>query len=154
MFGEEIVASIRRLGLIMFRFAMILTVLRQLEEAPAKRRKSEKNLVCSDIDYDSALAMIQVLLQHSAAVFQTLPRKADRAAALKGRRQLSDAVRQKFLAALPDTFDRPTYLKTAASLNIIERTAERYISDLCKSSQLAHPANGQYQKNPEGVPRH
>ena len=154
MFGEEIVASVRRLGLIMFRFAMILTVLRQLEEAPAKRRKSEKNLVCSDIDYDSALAMIQVLLQHSAAVFQTLPRKADRAAALKGRRQLSDAVRQKFLAALPDTFDRPTYIKTAASLNIIERTAERYISDLCKSGQLAHPANGQYQKNPEGVPRH
>lgn len=154
MFGEEIVASVRRLGLIMFRFAMILTVLRQLEEAPAKRRKSEKNLVCSDIDYDSALAMIQVLLQHSAAVFQTLPRKADCAAALKGRRQLSDAVRQKFLAALPDTFDRPTYLKTAASLNIIERTAERYISDLCKSGQLAHPANGQYQKNPEGVPRH
>ena len=154
MFGEEIVASVRRLGLIMFRFAMILTVLRQLEEAPAKRRKSEKNLVCSDIDYDSALAMIQVLLQHSSAVFQTLPRKADRAAALKGRRQLSDAVRQKFLAALPDTFDRPTYLKTAASLNIIERTAERYISDLCKSGQLAHPANGQYQKNPEGVPRH
>ena len=154
MFGEEIVASVRRLGLIMFRFAMILTVLRQLEEAPAKRRKSEKNLVCSDIDYDSALAMIQVLLQHSAAVFQTLPRKSDTAAALKGRRQLSDAVRQKFLAALPDTFDRPTYLKTAASLNIIERTAERYISDLCKSGQLAHPANGQYQKNPEGVPRH
>ena len=146
MFGEEIVASVRRLGLIMFRFAMILTVLRQLEEAPAKRRKSEKNLVCSDIDYDSALAMIQVLLQHSAAVFQTLPRKSDTAAALKGRRQLSDAVRQKFLAALPDTFDRPTYLKTAASLNIIERTAERYISDLCKSGQLAHPANGQYHK--------
>ena len=154
MFGEEIVASVRRLGLIMFRFAMILTVLRQLEEVPAKRKKSMKELVCSDIDYDTALAMIQALLQHSAAVFQTLPRKSDTAAALKGRRQLSDAVRQKFLAALPDTFDRPTYLKTAASLNIIERTAERYISDLCKSGQLAHPANGQYQKNPEGVPRH
>ena len=29
---------------------------------------------------------------------------------------------------------------------VIERTAERYISDLCKSGQLAHPANGQYLK--------
>jgi hypothetical protein len=94
------------------------------------------------------LAVIQVLLQHSAAVFQTLPRRTDHAAALKGRRQLSDAVRQKFLAALPDTFDRPTYIQVAASLNIIERTAERYVSDLCKSGHLSHPANGQYQKVP------
>ena len=92
--------------------------------------------------------MIQVLLQHSAAVFQTLPRRTDHAAALKGRRQLSDAVRQKFLAALPDTFDRPTYIQVAASLNIIERTAERYVSDLCKSGHLKHPSNGQYTKPP------
>ena len=148
IFGEEIVATVRRLGLIMFRIAMILTVLRHIEEVPAKRKKSLKKMVCTDVDYDTALAVIQVLLQHSAAVFQTLPHRTDHAAALKGRRQLSDAVRQKFLAALPNTFDRPTYIQVAASLNIIERTAERYVSDLCKSGHLTHPANGQYQKVP------
>ena len=148
IFGEEIVATVRRLGLIMFRIAMILTVLRHIEEVPTKRKKSLKKMVCTDYDYDTALAVIQVLLQHSAAVFQTLPRRTDHAAALKGRRQLSDAVRQKFLTALPDTFDRPTYIQVAASLNIIERTAERYVSDLCKSGHLTHPANGQYQKVP------
>lgn len=148
IFGEEIVATVRRLGLIMFRIAMILTVLRHIEEVPAKRKKSLKKMVCTDVDYDTALAVIQVLLQHSAAVFQTLPRRTAHAAALKGRRQLSDAVRQKFLAALPDTFDRPTYIQVAASLNIIERTAERYVSDLCKSGHLKHPSNGQYTKPP------
>ena len=148
IFGEEIVATVRRLGLIMFRIAMILTVLRHIEEVPTKRKKSLKKMVCTDVDYDTALAVIQVLLQHSAAVFQTLPRRTDHAAALKGRRQLSDAVRQKFLAALPDTFDRPTYIQVAASLNIIERTAERYVSDLCKSGHLKHPSNGQYTKPP------
>ena len=148
IFGEEIVATVRRLGLIMFRIAMILTILRHIEEVPAKRKKSLKKMVCTDVDYDTALAVIQVLLQHSAAVFQTLPRRTDHAAALKGRRQLSDAVRQKFLAALPDTFDRPTYIQVAASLNIIERTAERYVSDLCKSGHLKHPSNGQYTKPP------
>ena len=148
IFGEEIVATVRRLGLIMFRIAMILTVLRHIEEVPAKRKKSLKKMVCTDVDYDTALAVIQVLLQHSAAVFQTLPRRTDHAAALKGRRQLSDAVRQKFLAALPDTFDRPTYIQVAASLNILERTAERYVSDLCKSGHLKHPSNGQYTKPP------
>jgi hypothetical protein len=30
--------------------------------------------------------------------------------------------------------------------NYLERTAERYISDLCKSGHLTHPANGQYHK--------
>ena len=148
IFGEEIVATVRRLGLIMFRIAMILTVLRHIEEVPTKRKKSLKKMVCTDVDYDTALAVIQVLLQHSAAVFQTLPRRTDHAAALKGRRQLSDAVRQKFLTALPDTFDRPTYIQVAASLNIIERTAERYVSDLCKSGHLTHPSNGQYTKPP------
>ena len=148
IFGEEIVATVRRLGLIMFRIAMILTVLRHIEEVPAKRKKSLKKMVCTDVDYDTALAVIQVLLQHSAAVFQTLPRRTDHVAALKGRRQLSDAVRQKFLAALPHTFDRPTYIQVAASLNIIERTAERYVSDLCKSGHLIHPSNGQYTKPP------
>lgn len=144
--GDEIVASVRRLGLILFRVAMILSVLRLIDEVPPK--KIGERLVCIDADFDTALAMVKTLLQHSVAVFQTLPRKPDKSAALKGRRQLAAASREKFLAALPDTFDRSTYLKTAASLNIIEKTAERYIFDLCKSGQLDHPSHGQYQKVP------
>ena len=142
--GDEIVASVRRLGLILFRVAMILSVLRLIDEVPAK--KIGERLVCIDADFDTALAMVKTLLQHSVAVFQTLPRKPDKSAALKGRRQLAAASREKFLAALPNTFDRPTYIQVAASLNIIEKTAERYIFDLCKSGQLDHPSHGQYIK--------
>jgi hypothetical protein len=47
---------------------------------------------------------------------------------------------------LPDTFDRPTYLNTAAMLNITDKTAERYIREFCASGQLDHPSNGQYLK--------
>jgi hypothetical protein len=53
---------------------------------------------------------------------------------------------QTFLAALPESFDRPTYLKTASDIGINEKTAERYITDLCRSDQLDHPASGQYTK--------
>ena len=144
-YGDEIVASVRRLGLILFRFAMILTVLRQMDKAPKKTRKDVRQLVCSDIDFDSALSMVKVLLQHSAAVFQSLPRNP-KTPILKGRQLLAAEAREKFLAALPDTFDRPTYLKVAASLNIAVKTAERYLADFCKSGQLSHPANGQYLK--------
>lgn len=144
-YGDEIVASVRRLGLILFRFAMILTVLRQMDKAPKKTRKDVRQLVCSDIDFDSSLSMVKVLLQHSAAVFQSLPRNP-KTPILKGRQLLAAEAREKFLAALPDTFDRPTYLKVADTLNIAVKTAERYLADFCKSGQLSHPANGQYLK--------
>ena len=152
LFGDDIIASVRRLGLILFRFAMTLTVLRLIDDEPKSAKKGEKelHLVCADADFATALAMVKVLLQHTAAVFQILPRTVP---SPRGRHQLTDAVRQKFLSALPDTFDRPTYLKIADSLNIYEKTAERYIGEFCKSGQLAHPANGQYQKSPEGPQR-
>ena len=152
LFGDDIIASVRRLGLIMFRFAMILSVLRLMDEASSKSKKDMQQLVCSDADFNTALAMVKVLLQHSAAVFQSLPRNP-KTPILTGRQLLAAEAREKFLAALPDTFDRPTYLKVAASLNIAVKTAERYLADFCKSGQLSHPANGQYQKNPEGVSR-
>ncbi len=145
LLGDEIVATVRRLGLILFRFAMILSVLRLIDKAPGKSLKDIKRLVCSDADFDTALAMVKVLLQHSAAVFQALPRNA-KAPVLKGRQVIAAETREKFLAALPETFDRPTYLNTAASLNITEKTAERYLQFFIKSGQLAHPANGQYIK--------
>lgn len=145
LLGDEIVATVRRLGLILFRFAMILSVLRLIDKAPGKSLKDIKRLVCSDADFDTALAMVKVLLQHSAAVFQALPRNA-KAPVLKGRQVIAAETREKFLAALPETFDRPTYLNTAAALNITEKTAERYLQFFIKSGQLAHPANGQYLK--------
>ena len=148
LFGDDIIASVRRLGLILFRFAMTLSVLRLIDGEPKSAKKGEKDLrlVCADADFATALAMVKVLLQHTAAVFQILPRTVP---SPRGRHQLTDAVRQKFLAALPETFDRPTYLKIADSLNIYEKTAERYIGEFCKSGQLAHPANGQYLKIPQ-----
>lgn len=142
LFGDEIIASVRRLGLILFRFAMILSVLRLIDEA--KGKKIGEGLVCVDADFDTALSIVKVLLQHSVAIYLTLPRKADKA--LKNRRSSVIPYRQKFLASLPESFDRQTYLKTAAALNIPVKTAERYIADFCKSGQLSHPAHDLYTK--------
>ena len=156
IFGDDIIASVRRLGLILFRFAMILTVLRQMDEnnfplpiVNVEGKRPESILECADADFATALAMIKVLLQHTASVFQTLPRHEFRKP--NGHRNTNDR-RQAFYAALPNTFDRAAYLQAAASLGVTEKTAERYISELCKSSLLAHPAIDNYQKNPGGVP--
>lgn len=142
------IASVRRLGLILFRFAMILSVLRLIDDMPKSEKKAgeQLRLVCTDADFASALSIVKVLLQHSASVFQVLPRKQQTPKALKGSKQLADASRSKFLAALPASFDRSDYCAIAQSLDISTKTADRYIAEFCKSGQLTRPANGQYIK--------
>lgn len=153
LFGDDIIASVRRLGLILFRFAMILSVLRRIDDTPlpSKKKGEPLRLVCTDADFSSALAIVKVLLAHTASVFQALPRKSLSVKALKGSKQLADASRSKFLAALPDSFNRSNYCAIAQSLGIATKTAERYIAEFCKSGQLTRPANGQYQKSPVGA---
>lgn len=151
LYGDEIVASVRRLGLILFRFAMILSVLRLMDPPNAnssprlRRGVGGEDLVCTDADFHTALETIKVLLVHTASVFQTLPDKSQ--SIRKGGRQLAAALRQRFFAALPPSFNRSAYLDVAASLNISTKTAERYINELCTSGQLIHPSQGSYQKN-------
>ena len=148
LFGDDIIASVRRLGLILFRFAMILSVLRLIDDPPkpAKKREKELHLVCIDADFATALAMVKVLLQHTASVFQTLPRSPQSVRAPKGMKQLAEGSRSKFLAALPVAFTRADFCDVAQSLGITTKTAERYITELCKNGQLEHPAHGQYYK--------
>ena len=149
LFGDDIIASVRRLGLILFRFAMILSVLRLIDDTPmsSKKKGESLRLVCTDADFSAALTIVKVLLAHTASVFQALPRKGLSVKALKGSKQLADASRSKFLAALPDSFNRSNYCAIAQSLGIATKTAERYIAEFCKSGQLTRPANGQYTKN-------
>ena len=148
LFGDDIIASVRRLGLILFRFAMILSVLRLIDDPPKPAKKGEKelHLVCIDADFATALAMVKVLLQHTASVFQTLPRSPQSVRAPKGMKQLAEGSRSKFLAALPVAFTRADFCDVAQSLGITTKTAERYITELCKNGQLEHPAHGQYYK--------
>jgi hypothetical protein len=148
LFGDDIIASVRRLGLILFRFAMILSVLRLIDDPPKPAKKGEKelHLVCIDADFATALAMVKVLLQHTASVFQTLPRSPQSVRAPKGMKQLAEGSRSKFFAALPVAFTRADFCEVAQSLGITTKTAERYITELCKNGQLEHPAHGQYYK--------
>ena len=154
LFGDDIIASVRRLGLILFRFAMILTVLRQMDEGTFPLPESPTNpsiplnpevlLTCSDADFSTSLSMVKVLLQHSTTVFQSLPRHDFYKP--RGHRVTNNR-RQAFYEALPDSFDRATYLKTAASLSITDKTAERYVAELCKAGLIAHPGIDSYQKS-------
>ena len=132
--GEDYIGTVRRLGLITFRIAMILTTLRIMDNGELR-----SPLVCSDTDFGIAMEMVKVLVQHAAHVFQQLP--SDTAAKGKPNQK------QQFLNLLPDEFDRQTYLTVALKLNIPAKTAEKQIARFAKTGLLNHYAQNQYRKD-------
>ncbi|MBQ6667250.1 MAG: DUF3987 domain-containing protein [Bacteroidales bacterium] len=136
VFGLDILASVRRLGLIAFRIAMILTSLRIYDG-----KTMEGCLVCGDSDYRTTITMVGVLLQHTAKVLGLLSAAGTDAPA--GAPALA---RQKFLECLPPEFDRQAYLAVAGKLGIPAKTAEKHISRFCATGRLKHTAHGHYAK--------
>lgn len=137
LFGTDIIASVRRLGLITFRLAMILTTLRLMDGAPLADA-----IVCSDTDFRTVLIMADVLIKHSVRVFGNLP-----ATVTDTAKSGSYSIYQKFYDSLPHEFDRSAYLSVAERLHISPKTAEKYLRKLCASGQLQHPAYGSYIKS-------
>lgn len=136
LFGTDIIASVRRLGLITFRLAMVLTALRLMDS-----RSVTPVSVCDDLDFRSVLIMAQVLLQHTAHVFGNLPTTEPDI-----NKSATTILCQKFFDILPSEFNRSTYLSAAERLNISPKTAEKYIRKFCTSGQLQHVTYGQYSK--------
>ena len=136
LYGLDIVGSIRRLGLITYRLAMILTALRLMEGRPM-----QQIMFCSDTDFQTALTMVQVLIKHTAKVFATLPSSATVAAFSE-----KTEAKQSFYNFLPPDFSRDTFISLATRLKIPQRTAERYIKSFCDEGKLVRAFQGQYRK--------
>ena len=136
MFGMDIVASVRRLGLITFRLAMIITSLRLMDG-----QSVADVIVCDDTDFRTSLIMAEVLIRHAADVFSKLPTADGTALSVS-----NTIARQKFYDQLPSEFNRQTYLTVATSLGIPIKTAEKQIARLCEKGLLKHLAQGKYGK--------
>ena len=110
LLGNDLDANIKRLGLSAFRIAMLLSVLRIPDE-----RNLLSSRICGDTDFATALDITAILEKHAAAVYKTLPSNG-----MKG-------MRLSFYEALPEEFDRQTFLNIADGLGIKEKNAEKYI---------------------------
>ncbi len=127
LLGRDFDANIKRLGLITFRVALILSALRILETG-----ELPNPMICSDLDFQTALTIAATLEKHAIAVFQNLPNNE-----LKG-------AKLKFFEKLPPQFDRQGYLKVAEELGIHPKAAEKYISQF--KPKLLHHEHNQYTK--------
>ena len=132
--GDEYLASVRRLGLIAYRIAMILTTLRRMDNV-----KTSGPLVCSDTDFKTAMSIVNVLIEHATFVFSQLP--AERMYVGKGKSN-----KQLFLDALPKEFNRKGYLEVTAKMGLNPKTAEKYLTEFKKAGWINHEGHNKYSK--------
>lgn len=133
IFGLEIVASVRRLGLITFRMAMILTVLTHLDKVELKN-----TMVCDDTIFNSTMKIIKVLLSHTTKVYEMLP--CNKPQLQTGNTQTT------FFNNLPNQFTRKDYVKIADSLGIKSKRADKLIAKYINNNKIHRLEHGNYRK--------
>lgn len=136
LYGVDMMASIRRMGVNAFRIAMILTALRHITDD-----KIPEKMVCIDSDFRTAIIMVLVLIQHAALVFGSLPTN-DKTSKLSS----FTVIVQSFYDKLPSEFTRKKYVAVASLFNISPKMADKYIIRLCEKGLLKHVYHGTYSK--------
>lgn len=131
--GPESVANVRRLGLICFRMAMIMTVLR-IEETG----EDSHILYCSDTDFNNAMQIGRVLLDHAKTVYLQL--------CTMSKKIKPETMKDKLYSLLPVEFTRKEAVEIATKLNIKPRTTDKYLSELTPSHLSKDPMYGKYKK--------
>lgn len=132
--GQGAASAVVRLGVIAFRIAMILTVLRQKDDL---REKS--NLECSDEDFQTAMALADVYFEHSMVMYSLLPKQS--------KAELSPKIRQ-FHTQLTsgEKFPRKMANEVGKAIGISERTVGNYLEKLVEKGFLESPEYGFYLK--------
>lgn len=144
LYGDDLIASIRRLGLICFRVAMVMSITRFIDY-PERLDPAAglTTLTCLDEDFDAAISLVESLMQHTAHVYSNLLTPIDSAVTVTS---ITDQ-QQRFLASLPDEFTYDAVAPVASSLRITKRTADRWLGQLVsKHHLLTRLKPGHYQK--------
>ena len=138
LLGPEYTATVRRLGLITFRMALIFSVLRILETG-----EQSSTIVCDEQDFQNAIAITEVLILHAKAIFSQLPQSTP------VRRENRE---ERFYSLLPEAFSRKDYLSVAKSLGIPDKSAQTYVAKLLKGSLIHRDSHDSYIKTPPSTP--
>ena len=134
-YGEDMIPSVRRMGLIFYRIAMILTTLRIMTHGDYL-----SDMLCMDMDFETALKMVNVIMQHTVAVYKDL-------CMMKGQAiEERVSMRAQFLNDMPDEFTWNMVFEKALQMKLCSRTAERYVAHYLKNGMLEKEGSGTYRK--------
>jgi Protein of unknown function (DUF3987) len=127
--SESFIANLHRHGLILFRIAMIFTVLRNKSNI-----SKEKSLICSDVDFNNALQLMKVLLRHSQFTFNTIE---------TGDLSLQD---ENILDSLKAQFTRAQIVEIGKNYNVPKRTIDDKLSQWQRKKIIKKISIGKYKK--------
>jgi hypothetical protein len=133
LYGDDYIATVRCLGLIIFRIAMILTALRLMSH-----KVPTVPLICSDTDFQTALEMVKILVQHAATVFDALPAEQET--------PTNNNPIMALFQSLPPQFDKQTYTALATQLQILASNANKWLMKFVSSNLVTKQAHGTYSK--------
>ncbi len=139
--GSEALSIVKRLGLILFRIAMILSTCRKYEE-----QNTAKEISCSDQDFQIAVWMVEVYLEHALYLYHRLPQKS------KSTFPKMPSNKRAFFNALPPQFKRKEALVIGKELNLSSATIDRFLKQL-SGTILQQPEYGLYQKLTDDKPK-
>lgn len=127
---------VKRLGLVLYRICMVFTAIRKYQ---AQERATE--VQCLDEDFEVAMQLIKVYLNHNILMFENLPKQEDDE---NGPYKSGDN-KKKFYEALPIKFSRHEAVLLGESFSIKERTVGTILKN-CLGKYLTQPAYGFYEK--------
>lgn len=109
--AEGFISNVHRHGLIFYRLAMILTIVRNLDNIHIN-----KDLVCCNVDFMLAYHLMTTLLRHSQFTYNTID---------NGDLSIQD---EELLDKVNDVFSREKLIKEGEKMNIPLRTIDAKIS--------------------------
>ena len=128
--GSNAVSVVNRLGQMIFRIAMILTVL---------RTKFNGDQNCHDVDFDSAMMIGDTLRIPSLGILTSFPEPTTTPSS-EGK------TIERFFNSLGQSFSYAEAIALHKDFGISERSAKRYISTLEKSSRIVKDSRGIYSR--------
>lgn len=144
LYGEQLDAFVKRLGLATFRLAMVLTVLRCDDHQP-KLEPLSQTLVCAEDDFCTALTIANCLINHTTHVYANLLPHDDMKSLVTGI--TLSAAEQSLYHALATDFTTQDCKQAATSLGIAWKSAERYIGKFVSTYHIVDRIkNGHYRK--------
>ncbi|MBK7568916.1 MAG: DUF3987 domain-containing protein [Bacteroidetes bacterium] len=132
LFDEDATSVVKRLGVIWFRMAMILTCIRNYEE---KNKTCE--LLCSVTDFNTAQELFEIFLKHSKLVYSNLSKVSN----------TLNPMKQRFYDRLPVIwFTSKEAYSIAKEFNLENRTVRKYLKEFCDIKLVEKGKIGNYRK--------
>lgn len=126
----ELIPGLRRHSTMVFRIAMILTVLRNYE-----MRERPQVLECSEIDYELSLNIILTTIDHCVEILNNLSKK-----------QNYNFKQIELLDKLPENFTRSQAITIGQELKIPQRTTDSWLKKFVEKKSLKKLGSGEYSK--------